>query len=168
MAKPRGPTGSRQPSRRFGFVKLPGKAKRWRNESNPAFEPGATISDRKMSDIVREGRIGFRVSKENYQKGVVNKRFVYDDATRLRQRHAKHGRFISQFLPEMTRADRQTAFKWYDLVDNGDHNPARDGGPMAKADRERFRNLFKRYNADNVRQAFGSSPRDIGSFGIAA
>ncbi len=40
---------ARAPSRRFGFVKLPGKAKRWRNENNPDFPIGATISDRAMS-----------------------------------------------------------------------------------------------------------------------
>jgi hypothetical protein len=28
---------ARTASRRFGFVKLPGKSKRWRNESNPDF-----------------------------------------------------------------------------------------------------------------------------------
>lgn len=167
MAKTRR-RGLRRPSRRFGFIKEPGKAKRWRNESNPAFEPGATISDRKMSDIAREGRIGFKISKEDYQRGVVNKTFVYDEATRLRQRHAKHGRFISQFVPEMTRADRRPAFKWFDLVDKGDRHPAREGGPMSRADRERFRNIFKRYNADAVRQAFGSNPRDTGAFPFVA
>jgi hypothetical protein len=44
---------ARAPSRRFGFVKLPGKSKRWRNENNPDFPIGATISDRAMSGLSR-------------------------------------------------------------------------------------------------------------------
>jgi hypothetical protein len=47
---------ARAPSRRFGFVKLPGKSKRWRNENNPDFPIGATISDRAMSGLSRSLR----------------------------------------------------------------------------------------------------------------
>jgi hypothetical protein len=50
---------ARAPSRRFGFVKLPGKSKRWRNENNPDFPIGATISDRAMSGR-REGVKAYR------------------------------------------------------------------------------------------------------------
>ncbi len=46
------------PARRFGYVKLPGKSKRWRNEVT-----GETISDRKMSDIAREARLGEKTTK---------------------------------------------------------------------------------------------------------
>ena len=59
------------PSRHFGFVKLPGKSKRWRNESNPDFPVGATISDRAMSGLTRSLRFaGQAISKERYAKGV--------------------------------------------------------------------------------------------------
>ena len=73
---------ARAPSRRFGFVKLPGKAKRWRNESNPDFLIGATISDRAMSGLSRSLRLaGQTVSKERYAKGVQRGAFTYHPKT---------------------------------------------------------------------------------------
>jgi hypothetical protein len=39
----------RGPTRRYGFAKLPGSLKSWRNESNSNFALDAVISDRTMS-----------------------------------------------------------------------------------------------------------------------
>ncbi len=158
-------SSKRKPPRRFGFVKVKGTTKSWRNVSNPDFAKGATISDRKMSDMVREKRLGVKVSKEKYTKGVKAGTFVYDAATALRQRHAADGRFLNQFVPEMTRADRQVAFKWFDLSDKGERNPSQR---FDRADRQRFKDFFKRYSTDAVRQAFGSEPRDVGAFSVTA
>ncbi len=106
------------------------------------------------------------ISKEAYQKAVEGgKRQYASEATSLRQRHAKDGRFISQFVPEMTRADRQIAFKFYDLKDAGNKHPVRE---MTKDEQQRFKELFNRYPADAIRQAFGSAPKDVGAFQMAA
>ena len=68
---------ARAPTRRFGFVKLPGKSKRWRNENNPDFPIGATISDRAMSGLSRSLRFdGQVISKERYAKGVKSGTFA--------------------------------------------------------------------------------------------
>ena len=73
---------ARAPSRRFGFVKLPGKSKRWRNENNPDFPIGATISDRAMSGLSRSLRFaGQAISKERYAKGVKSGAFAYHPKT---------------------------------------------------------------------------------------
>jgi len=73
---------ARAPSRRFGFVKLPGKSKRWRNENNPDFRIDATISDRAMSGLTRSLRFaGETVSKERYAKGVKSGALTYHPKT---------------------------------------------------------------------------------------
>ena len=87
MVEPRSLTHT--PSRRFGFVKQPGKAKRWHNESNPDFAPEATISDRQMSGLSRERRTGEKMTKEQYTRGVKQGRFRYDAATEGRRNSAQ-------------------------------------------------------------------------------
>jgi hypothetical protein len=101
MVEPRAP--ARHPSRRFGFVKQPGKAKRWHNESNPDFAPGATISDRQMSNLTRETRLGEATTKEQYTRGVKQGRFRYDAVTEGRQFRAQEGRAIRKEIPEVAR-----------------------------------------------------------------
>jgi hypothetical protein len=77
---------ARAPSRRFGFVKLPGKSKRWRNQNNPDFPIGETISDRKMSGLSRSLRFGGQIiSKERYTKGVKSGAFTYHPKSRSRK-----------------------------------------------------------------------------------
>jgi hypothetical protein len=85
------------------FEKLPGKSKRWRNTAT-----GATISDRTMSGLTREARLGGRaISKEAYTKGIRSGAFAYEPATARRQRHVRYGREIRKHVPEMTPADRR-------------------------------------------------------------
>jgi hypothetical protein len=145
--------------RRFGFAKEKGKAKRWRNVSNPAFAKGATISDRHMSNLVREDRLGGKMSKEAYTKGIKKREIFYaDEATRLRQTNARNSRFIRGYLPDVAPKDKAVALKFYRVRYDG----------LSAAEKDRFKSLFKRYSADHVRQALGSAPKDIGSFGIAA
>lgn len=145
--------------RRFGFVKEKGNAKRWRNVSNPAFAKGATISNRHMSNLVREDRLGMKMSKEAYTKAIKKREVSYaDEATRLRQTNARNSRFIRGYLPEIAPKDKAVALKFYHVRYDG----------FSPAEKRRFGEMFRRYSADNVRQALGSAPRDIGAFGIAA
>jgi hypothetical protein len=139
---------ARSPPRRFGFVKLPGASKRWRNESNPDFARDATISDRKMSDLAREERLGEKTTKEQYQRGVIERRYRYaDERTETRQRHATVGREIRKEIPEITPADAAIIVKF-----------RTEGGYEALTDeeKERFDRLFKRYPKESVREALGS------------
>ena len=39
---------------------------------------------------------------------------------------------------------------------------------LTPAEKDRFKEMFRRSPADDVRQALGSAPKDIGHFGIAA
>jgi hypothetical protein len=138
----------RRPARRYGFVKLPGKSKRWRNESNPNFAPDATISDRKMSDLAREERLGERVSKEKFARGVREGRYEHIDQDR--QARASQGQKIRKEIPEIAKRDAAIIIKFrleggYDGLDDDE--------------KERFENLFKRYDKDSVREALGSPKR---------
>src|SRR6516225_10356756 len=105
---------ARAPSRRFGFVKLPGKAKRWRNESNPEFPIGATISDRAMSGLSRSLRFGGQIiSKERYAKGVKSGAFAYHPKMIRRLEALEFRRtVIDQYAPEMKPRDRQLIYEW--------------------------------------------------------
>ncbi len=143
----------RQPSRRFGFVKLPGTSKRWRNESNPDFERSSTISERKMSDLVRERRLGEKTTKEQYQRGVRGGRYRYDEKTVERQRHAFEGKKVKKEIPEIAPRDAAIIVKFNT-----------EGGYDALTDdeKERFHNLFKRYPAGSVREVLGSPKRRRG------
>src|ERR1700722_9377702 len=105
---------ARAPSRRFGFVKLPGKAKRWRNESNPDFPIGAEISDRAMSGLSRSLRFaGQTVSKERYAKGVKSGAFSYHPKTIQRLELLEFRRaVIDQYAPQMRPRERQLIYEW--------------------------------------------------------
>jgi hypothetical protein len=152
MVEPRAP--ARHPSRRFGFVKQPGKAKRWHNESNPDFAPGATISDRQMSNLSRETRLGEATTKEQYTRGVkqgrLQGRFRYDAVTEARQFRAQEGRAIRKEIPEVARCDAKLMIK-----------TKMHGGYDALGDeeKERFHLLFKLYPASSVREILGSPRR---------
>ena len=100
---------ARAPSRRFGFVKLPGKSKRWRNENNPDFPIGATISDRAMSGLSRSLRFaGQTVSKERYAKGVKSGAFTYHPKTIRRLEALQFRRaMIDRLAPQMTTSERR-------------------------------------------------------------
>jgi hypothetical protein len=134
--------------RRFGFVKEKGKAKRWRNVGNRAFAKGVTISDRQMSNLAREERLGQRMSKEAYTKAIRKREVSYaDEATRLRQTNARNSRFIREYLPDIAQKDKAVALKFYHVRYEG----------LSPAEKRRFGEMFRRYSADNVRQALGSA-----------
>ena len=138
----------RGPSRRFGFIKLLGKSKRWRNESNPNFAADATISDRTMSGLAREERLGERVSKEKFTRGVREGRYEHIDQDR--QARASQGQKIRKEIPEIAPRDAAVIIKFrpeggYDALDDGE--------------KERFDDLFKRYDKGAVREALGSPKR---------
>jgi hypothetical protein len=161
---------ARAPSRRFGFVKLPGKAKRWRNESNPDFPVGATVSDRAMSGLSRSLRFaGQVVSKERYAKGVESGTFAYHPKTiqRLRLLEFRRG-VIDHYAPQMKPRDRQLIYEFVRLRESGVTHPASEEGRLNK----RFKNLFEKYEADGdadaLREMLGSERRDTGAFSIAA
>ena len=157
---------ARAPSRRFGFVKLPGKAKRWRNESNPDFPIGAEISDRAMSGLSRSLRFaGQTVSKERYAKGVKSGAFSYHPKTIQRLELLEFRRaVIDQYAPQMRPRERQLIYEWKRLTDAGDPHPAGEAGSLHR----RFKKIFAKYEAfgeaDALRQILGSTPRDVGAF----
>jgi hypothetical protein len=161
---------ARAPSRRFGFVKLPGKAKRWRNESNPDFPVGATISDRAMSGLSRSMRFaGQAISKERYAKGVKSGTFSYHPKTIQRLKRLEFRRaVIDQHAPQMKPRDRQLIYEWLDRRESGVMHPASEQGGLNR----RFKKLFEKYEADGdgdaLREMLGSQPRDTGAFSIAA
>jgi hypothetical protein len=166
---------ARAPSRRFGFVKLPGTAKRWRNESNPNFPIGATISDRAMSGMQRAGR-GVRATKEAYTKGVKAGTFELSERAAVRQAHAHVRREILPRLPGLKPADERAIFKWRRLRMSGEASPAGEEGSMTDAEKARIKSLFERYEEDMwplMRRAFGVGQSwyetpDMGAFPIAA
>jgi hypothetical protein len=136
------------PARRYGFVKLPGRSKRWRNESNPNFAPDAAISDRTMSGLAREERLGEPVSKEKFTRGVREGRYEHIDEDR--QARASQGRKIRKEIPEIAPRDAAVVIKFrleggYDALDDDE--------------KERFENLFRRYDKGAVREALGSPKR---------
>jgi hypothetical protein len=143
----------RQSTSRFGFVKLPGKSKRWRNESNPGFAGGATISDRKMSGLGREARLGERTTKEQYQRGVKIGRYRYDERTAERQRRATIGKEIRKEIPEVAPRDATLMVKF--KAEGGYH-------ALDEDEKERFHKLFERYPASSVREILGSPKRRKG------
>ena len=160
----------RAPSRRFGFVKLPGKSKRWRNENNPDFPIGATISDRAMSGLSRSLRFAGRtVSKERHAKDVKSGALAYHPKTIRRLEMLEFRRaVIDQYAPEMNPRDRQLIYEWMRQRKSGVMHPASEEGGLNK----RFKNLFEKYesggDADALREMLGSEPRDTGAFSIAA
>ena len=161
---------ARAPSRRFGFVKLPGKSKRWRNENNPDFPIGATISDRAMSGLSRSLRFdGQVISKERYAKGVKSGVFAYHPKTIRRLELLEFRRsVIDPHAPQMTPRDRQLIYEWMRLREGGVTQPPSEEGGLKR----RFKKLFAKYeaggDADALREMLGSEPRDTGAFSIAA
>ena len=152
---------ARAPSRRFGFVKLPGKSKRWRNENNPDFPIGSKISDRAMSGLSRSLRFaGETVSKERYAKGVKSGAFSYHPKTIQRLKRLEFRRaVIDQHAPQMKPRDRQLIYEWLDRRESGVMHPASEEGGLNR----RFKQLFAKYeasgNADALREMLGSDRR---------
>jgi hypothetical protein len=161
---------ARSPSRRFGFVKLPGKSKRWRNEGNSEFPIGVTISDRAMSGLSRSLRFaGQTVSKERYAKGVKSGAFAYHPKTIRRLELLEFRRaVIDRYAPQMKPRERQLIYEWMRQRKSGVMHPASEEGGLNR----RFKQLFAKYeatgNADALREMLGSEVRDTGAFSIAA
>ena len=134
--------------RRYGFVKLPGGSKSWRNESNSNFALDTVISDRTMSGLAREERLGERVSREKFARGVKEGRYEYVDEDR--QARASQGRNLRREIPEIARRDAAVVIKF-----------RLEGGYEALDDdeKERFESLFRRYDKGAVREALGSPKR---------
>jgi len=143
----------------LGWRRLPGDARHYRNVRDPRYPIGSEISDRQMSNLLREQRLGRKISKEAYTKAIGQRELAYADATtELRQTNARNSRFIREYLPEIAPKDKTIALKFYRVGYDG----------LSPAEKRRFGEMFRRYSADDVRQALGSQPKDIGSFGIAA
>ena len=161
---------ARAPSRRFGFVKLRGKAKRWRNESNPDFPIGAEISDRAMTGLSRSLRLGGQIiSNERFAKGVKSGEFTYHPKTIRRLEMLEFRRsVIDQYAPHMQPRERQLIYEWVRQRARGVMHPASEEGGLSR----RFKKLFAKYeaigNADALREMLGSDVRDTGAFSIAA
>jgi hypothetical protein len=133
----------RSPPQRFGYEKLPGASKRWRD-----LETGETISDRKMSNLARERRLGEKTTKEQYQRAVASGRYQRVDEER--QIRASEGKAIRKQIPDIAPADARIVVKF-----------KTEGGYAALDDdeKERFEMLFRRYPKESVREALGSPKR---------
>jgi hypothetical protein len=153
------------------FEKLPGTSKRWRNIAT-----GETISDRKMSGLMRETRLRVSVSKERYTKGVKAGTFELSERAAIRQAHAQVRREILSRFPGLEPADERAIFKWRRLKMSGEANPAGEEGSMTAAEKDRIKSLFDRYEKNMwplIRRAFGSGQSwyetpDMGAFPVAA
>lgn len=170
MARPPRPRNTRV-TPQGAFEKLPGTSKRWRNIAT-----GETISDRKMSGMMRETRLRVRVSKERYTKGVKAGTFELSERAAIRQAHAQVRREILSRLPGLGAADERAIFKWRRLRMSGEASPAGEEGSMTAAEKERIKSLFDRYEKNMwplIRRAFGSGQSwyetpDMGAFSVAA
>lgn len=104
-------------------------------------------------------QIRLGTTKERYQEDIRTRRRSYANETiKTRQINAKNSRTIHEFLPDIAPKDKAVALKH---LSGGYHS-------LTPAEKERFKEMFRRYPADDVRQALGSAPKDIGHFGIAA
>jgi hypothetical protein len=104
-----------------------------------------------------QARLG--TSKERYQEDIRARRRSYANETiKKQQTNAKNSKIIREYLPDIAPKDKDVALKH---LSGGYHS-------LTHAEKQRFRDMFKRYPADDVRQALGSAPRDIGRFGLAA
>ena len=148
--KPRQPSRSPAAINALGWRRLPGSAANYRNISDYRYPIGATISNRKMSDLSRAARLGEATTKEQYTRGVKQGRFRYDAATEGRQFRAQQGRAIRKEIPEVARRDAKLMIK-----------TKMQGGYDALGDeeKERFHHLFERYPASSVREILGSPRR---------
>jgi hypothetical protein len=148
--KPRQPPRTLAACNALGWRRLPGSTANYRNISDTRYPIGATISNRKMSDLSREARLGETTTKEQYTRGVKQGRFRYDAATQGRQFRANEGRTIRKEIPEVARRDAKLMIK-----------TKLQGGYDALGDeeKERFHHLFERYPASSVREILGSPRR---------
>jgi hypothetical protein len=103
-----------------------------------------------------QARIG--TTKEKYQEDIRKGRRSYDEPTKRRQTNARNSRQLREYLPDIAPKDKVVALKH---LDKGYYSLTPD-------EKKRFKDMFKRYPADDVRQALGSAPKDIGRFEIAA
>lgn len=116
-------------------------------------------TDRQVATVKLKERIGRAVSKEQFTKAVKSGEASYASPTTvLQQKHIQHSRAVLKAVPQMSVRDLILANRWNDVGFDG----------LTPDEQSRFRSLFKRYEADAVRQAFGSNPRDVGSFSVAA
>ncbi len=143
----------------LGWRRQSGGSARFKNISDYRYPIGATISNRQMSNLKRETRLGHKMSKEEYTKKVDKGELSYADAaTKKRQTNAKNSRVIREFLPEVAPKDKAIALKYYQTGYHG----------LTPAEKARFRKMYDVYPPDSVRQALGSAPKNIGSFRFAA
>jgi hypothetical protein len=120
-------------------------SKRWKLRGEIITNKSQTYSDRFHHNLQLSERAGRKVTKEALKKGAVR----YASAKEQEKvKAAKDARFIRSFVGEMTDADMKVALKWYRVQYPG----------LDDREKERFRNLFKRYRPDDIRQAFGSVP----------
>jgi hypothetical protein len=103
-----------------------------------------------------QARIG--TTKERYQEEIRKGHRSHSPLTRKQQENARNSRQVREYLPDIAPKDKTVALKH---LSSGYHS-------LTQAEKDRFREMFRRCPADDVRQALGSAPKDIGRFGIAA
>ena len=150
MASKSGIVSRKRPTSRYGYVSLGGLSKRFRNEAT-----GEVISNRKMSNIIRERELGAKISKERYTQEIKSgKRQYANVATRVRQDRASIGRGVKKEIPEIVRRDAALIIKYRT---EGGYEGGYEALDSDKQDR--FNDLFKRYPRSSVLEALGSPAR---------
>jgi hypothetical protein len=123
----------------YGWRRLPGTAKNYRNVSDTSRPIGQVISERQMANISRVQRFGEKISKERYEREVrTGQRQYISPETSERQRRASAGKLIKN----------AALIVKYNI----------DGGydQLTDDEKDQFHDLFKRYPKDAVREALGS------------
>jgi hypothetical protein len=143
---------------RFGYEKIPGKAKRWRDLN----DPNHTISDRAMADLSRQVRLGEKISKEHFHKGVIEGKYRYKNPEQTQ--NAVLSRQIRKEIPGIADNPDDVAVVLKFRANGGKAGGAFD--ELTDEEQARFRELFEdgpdgrpRYDHDQVRKALGSPKR---------
>jgi hypothetical protein len=134
----------------YGWRRLPGSSRNYRNVSDPSRPVGQVISERQMTNISRERRLGEKISKERHAREVKRGARRLKPETAERQRRVSAGKLVKAEIPEITRRDAALIVKYN--IDGGCERLDED-------EQVQFHELFKRYPKDAVREALGSPSR---------
>jgi hypothetical protein len=139
-----------RPANEYGWRRLPGSARNYRNVSDATRPIGQLISERQMTNISRERRLGEKISKERHAREVKRGARRLSPETAERQRRVSAGKLVKSEIPEITRRDAALIVKYN--IDGGYNQLDED-------EQVQFHELFKRYPKDAVREALGSPSR---------
>ena len=119
----------------------------------------ASISDRQYAQLQLQERFGKKTTKESYRSLIVHGKAKY--ATR-QAKSASEARFIRQHIKDIAPRHLDVILKWYANGGGGGSG----WNSLSPREQDTFRSIFTQYPRDDVRQALGSAPQDVGAFAI--